>query len=366
MLSSKLAKLLAASTVVTGSGGIGAKVYLKQGKPLSIKTLSPSSEEKVISQVADETTETTVEKAPEVTFGSSLTSSNFKIVTESTTEEVLLNILMERLDPSKDTAQDYNVNRIFTGSKPIKYGVKSFTGKDNKKLTVLQKPDKQYAADHKQACIEELKKPYDQNNSTDKAQLSRLREWCTEPKVRDVLGRHKFTVLKTENKDHDEHWKEIIKGGWFSKTGETKYWDKQSFIAGDELKKIIGDSDTGFTGEPTDDQISVLKNACKAVLDTPFTRENFYLTTDFLSGITGSDPKPKMDPFQEAALFCTQPATVHHYITVALQGTPITPTKADDYCSLSAGDVNSWKTNTPMEGKTFWCGVRIAYGPKKP
>ncbi|GCE63890.1 hypothetical protein MHSWG343_08970 [Candidatus Mycoplasma haematohominis] len=352
-------KLLASSVIVTGSGGIGAKFYLKQGKPLAINTESIDQSKTLASEV-------TAEEVPKVTYGSSLTESKFTLVDDDTTKDVLLNILMERLDPSKDQELDFADDRLFKGSKPVKYPVQVFTKTDGKTLTTLKKPDEQYTESHKQACIEALKQPYDSTNNDSKAQLARLREWCTIPTIKDVLSRHKFTLLRTDNNTNDADWKEIIKGGWFSESGGVKYWEKQTFIEGDGLEKIIGADKKGYlsSNEITDEQIKVLKDRCEVVLKQPFKRDNFYLTKDFIDGLSDSN-KPKVDEFQEAALFCSKSVDVEHYVTNALGGSVINPTKENDYCSLTVGDVKAWKTNTPMEGKSFWCGVRISYGPKK-
>lgn len=161
------------------------------------------------------------------------------------------------------------------------------------------------------------------HNTESNKELSRLREWCTEPKIKDVFGRHKFTVLHTDTNADDTHWKEIIKGGHsFYKDGKA--------INPEKIKHYLcrGNEKNSWrewwwfgciSKEPSDEQISVLKNACKAVLDAAFTRDNFYLIAQFINNMTEAT-KPTIDPFQETFFFCVQPTTASDHTTKVLQG----------------------------------------------
>ncbi|GCE63588.1 hypothetical protein MHSWG343_05850 [Candidatus Mycoplasma haematohominis] len=308
-------------------------------------------------------------------YSDEITNAGFTLVTSSTTDEVMQNIIFQRLFPNKDVTFSYSKGQVFAGSTEVKFEAKVFKTKNGKELKTISKPDKKYVEDFRKACLSALDKEYQDDKDKDgpnSKELARLREWCTEPKIKDVLSRHKFTLLKTDenNKEDDAYWQEIIKGGWFSNTGGTKYWEKQTFIKEEEdLKKIIGDQKTGFTGEEVKpEQIAVLKKACKAALDKEFTRENFYLTKDLIDNVEPTTPELKVDLFQEAALFCSKPISAKEYIEKAMQGIAYTTVQTPantEYCEISEKNISEWKTNNPLDGKTFWCGVKLLYEKSK-
>ncbi|WP_216083610.1 hypothetical protein [Candidatus Mycoplasma haematohominis] len=315
-------------------------------------------------------------------FSDELKSKGYTVVSDETKDDVVLNILLQRLFPNKTKGFTYGDNQIFKGSKRIVFKTKKIKAKINRfdrELVILDKPDKQFIPVHKNACIEALNAEFKFNESDAKQkkqvndELARLREWCTEPKIKDVLGRHKFQLL-TEARTNatDEDWKEVIAGGWFKKEKGIKYWEKQAFILPREINEFLGkDKLNGISSKSqvTQKHIDKFKEKCKAVLEKPFTRSTFYIPTAFWKE---TKPKPgvNIDPFQEAALFCSKPMKVEDYISKAMQGVPkkaFVTTDVVDYCYVkqSINQYKKFQTNQPIEGKSFWCAVKLLYGQNK-
>ncbi|WP_216082983.1 hypothetical protein [Candidatus Mycoplasma haematohominis] len=382
---STIVKALAATGVLSGAAGVGSKIYLKNGHGFGTmdvvsNSLAPASENENTSEQSSQNQSesqaaTNSSTSNQETFGSKLQSSRFTLVDNSTSDDVILNIIMERMDPTKDKLT-YNNKQRFQENPKVDFLTKTFSssvGGVSYSLTVLQKPNKSVVEPWKKACIEALKKPYVDDSTGTKVnynELARLREWCTIPTIEDVLKRHKLTPLSTDvsqTKD-DETWKEVIAGGWFKKDGETKYWDKQSFITSTQLSDLVGTDGISEKSSIDSSKIDIFKNRCKDVLAKPFLRTNFYLTKEFIDGIADSDsPKPTVDEFQEAALFCVKPFKASEYITLSLQGqvSSTLATKTNDYCYISdTNDRDTWTTNNPLGGKSFWCAVKSLYVPK--
>ncbi|GCE63396.1 hypothetical protein MHSWG343_03920 [Candidatus Mycoplasma haematohominis] len=316
-------------------------------------------------------------------FSSELTNKKYKVVTNDTSDDIVLNIMSQRLFPNKTQNFDYSEGQIFEGSKKISFTVKKLEIKDKKQeLTILEKPDKKFVNEYKEACVKALAVEYRVNESDKEkkekaeSQLARLREWCTEPTIKDVLGRHKFQLLTETNKGiTDDDWKDVIAGGWFKKEGDTKYWEKQSFISESEIESFLGGkeklNEEGIKSKTdvTDEQVSKFKKKCQEILEKPFTRKTFYAPTMFWKEM---DPKEKdgIDEFQEAALFCSKPMKVDDYVDKSMQGLPKSSfSEADkkDYCYVNKGieEYKNLKTNEPIEGKSFWCAVKLLYDKNK-
>ncbi|WP_216083034.1 hypothetical protein [Candidatus Mycoplasma haematohominis] len=387
---STIVKAVTATGVVSGAAGVGSKMYLKNGHGFGTmdvnatsnttgsNTATPTNSESPSSKnTSANTQDQPVTDTTKTTYGSELVRNKYKLVDSNTEEAVLLNIMMERLDPTKDKLK-YEENKRFSVSPEIEFGFKEFKSSlDGKEYstTVLQKPDSKYVDPWRQACIQALavevtEAQWKDTSSNEGKEMARLREWCTIPTVEQVLKRHKLTPLNTDESKNtdDEKWREVIAGGWFKKEGSKKNWEDQSFIKdSSDLTIVVGTGEVGVQSKEsvTTEQINVFKKRCKAELSRDFTRDNFYLTTQFINGI--KDNKPVIDPFQEAALFCVQPFTASEYITTSLQGLVSSniEVKSDDYCYLT--DINqkdSWTTNNPIGGKSFWCAVRALYKAK--
>ncbi|GCE63994.1 hypothetical protein MHSWG343_10020 [Candidatus Mycoplasma haematohominis] len=360
-----------------GSTGIGIKTYLSKNGYSFVSSIAniPSDLINTIFQI--DNPEIPREKQ---TYLDALTSSGYTVVSETTKDEVLQNILIQRLFPSRHSQIQYTKNRLFKGSPEITLTRAEYTNKDNKKADYLQKPAKTETDKLKNACIVALKGEehkdefsvrHNGQEQTDAfKELSRLREWCTEPKVKHVLGRHKLTLLSTDQNKDDDKWKEVIAGGWFKQEN----LGRQTFIK--EIDNFLGDKkDTGIstTGEVTNEQIEILKKQCKEVLEKNFERKNFYVTKDFIDGMENNNNKQTtVDEFQEAALFCSEPITAKDYVEKAMQGNvdaKLDEKDKQDYCFVEEkpqpSDYSSIKTNDPMAGKTFWCAVRMVYAPKE-
>ncbi|GCE63399.1 hypothetical protein [Candidatus Mycoplasma haematohominis] len=380
---STIVKTLTATGVLSGAAGVGSKIYLKNGHGFgTMDVVSEANEsEGVISaenKSQDDSAAKKVDDTPEVepyTFGSELKSKNYTLVDQNTSESIVLNILMERLDPTKSSLIYYD-NQRFQGSPRVEFKTQTFNSQIGQKsyaLTILQKPDQKYVEPWKQACIESLKKPYtddSQGKKTNYNELARLREWCTVPTISQVLKRHKLTPLNTDVAQtiDDSKWKTVINGGWFKKDNDVKYWEKQSFIEGTDLTSIVGEDGISSEEQIDTNKINVFKKRCQDVLSQPFERTNFYLSKEFVDGITVED-KTKIDLFQEAALFCVEPFKATDYIVQSLQGevSPKVVIEDTDYCYLSDIDKkDTWTTNNPLGGKSFWCAVKSLYMPKTP
>ncbi|WP_216083008.1 hypothetical protein, partial [Candidatus Mycoplasma haematohominis] len=369
---STIVKALTATGVLSGAAGVGSKIYLKNGHGFGtmdviLKTDETTQQSPTVTQEEQAAERTNTPR----TYGTELTKKSFTLVNESTEDSIILNIMMERLDPTKANLT-YGSGQRFKTSSQVVFGHKTFTstvGNSNYSLTVLQKPNVSYVAAWKTACVTALNTvvtaEVETRNSQEYNELARLREWCTVPKVDDVLKRHKFKPLSTTDEKDDAKWKEVIAGGWFKKENNKNNWEDQSFIDGEDLDKVIGANKEGIKDKEsiTKEQIDVFKNKCKAVLGQAFVRDNFYLTTQFIKGMSSDTTKPTIDPFQEAALFCVEPMTATTYITGSLQGSE----SADivvantDYCYLTDNQRETWTTNNPLGGKSFWCAVKALY-----
>ncbi|WP_216083638.1 hypothetical protein [Candidatus Mycoplasma haematohominis] len=373
---STIAKALTAIGIASGAAGVGSKIYLKNGHgfgtmSVNTETTKTTTDSNPIPAVPTEELQTPTRR----TYGTELTKKDFSLVTANTDEKIVLNILMERLDPTKDSLTHYKGTK-FKDSPQVVFKNKTFNsnvGTNSYSLTVVQKPDTSNVDPWRQACVvaldREVSAQVETQGSEEYKELARLREWCTIPTVEHVLRRHKLTPLNVnvnDNKDESD-WKEVIGGGWFKKEGDKNNWEDQSFIKDNDLTTIIGAEKTGIKdkSEVTKTHIDLFKNRCKAELEKAFERNNFYLTTQFINGVTDSQ-KPEIDPFQEVALFCMKPMKASDYIKSALQGNvKITvDTPSTDYCYLSSNDFDNWTTNNPLQGRTFWCAVKLLYAQK--
>ncbi|WP_216083061.1 hypothetical protein [Candidatus Mycoplasma haematohominis] len=387
---STIAKAVTATGVVSGAAGVGSKMYLKNGHgfgTMDVNSTSNTTDSNTVPSANFESQPTRNESSTDqpqqvtdttkTTYGSLLKEKKYELVKTETSNEIILNIMMERLDPTKDSLS-YSTGQRFSGSAQVTFQIKKFdsrVGDKDYSLTVLQKPQESFINSWKQSCITALDREVDrtkaEKTTTDEGkELARLREWCTEPTVDQVLRRHKLTPLNTDNTNDDEKWKTVIAGGWFKKEGDKKNWEEQSFVSANEIDTFLKDKkETGIslTSEVTKEQIDFFKQKCKAELQKPFTRTNFYLTTQFIKGIK-EDNKPTIDPFQELALFCVESMKASDYITKALQGDVQTSVVLDqsDYCYMTetSNNFDSWTTNNPLEGKSFWCAVKALYKAK--
>ncbi|GCE63531.1 hypothetical protein MHSWG343_05280 [Candidatus Mycoplasma haematohominis] len=376
---STIVKALTATGVVSGAAGVGSKIYLKNGHGFGTMDVDP------VSNVSTSNTQDTATVTPtqnqeastRTTYGSLLIDKKYELVKADTSNDIILNIMMERLDPTKDSLS-YSQGQRFSVSSPVTFGTKKFDsqiGGKNYSLTVLQKPQDTFIDPWKQACIQALavevtKEKVEKSGTTEYSEMAKLREWCTIPTVDQVLRRHKLTPLNTNTEDtkDDEEWKTVISGGWFKKEGDKNNWEDQSFIKDEaDLNIVVGTDKSGINGKNDVDKskIDVFKKRCKDELSKPFERKNFYLTTQFINGITGD--KPEIDAFQETALFCVKSFTASQYITDSLQGlvSDSVEISADDYCYLSdVSNKESLTTNNPLGGKSFWCAVKSLYKAK--
>ncbi|GCE63997.1 hypothetical protein MHSWG343_10050 [Candidatus Mycoplasma haematohominis] len=365
----------------TGSIGTGIKLYLVRGNFFVPSSTLNSSDDlshlrKKIIQVIPEP------KIEEKSYFDALKESGYTLVTESTQDSVLQNILVQRLFPYKHAELTYKNNRMFSGSPEITFTKLEYTDKSQKKVEYLNKPTIEDTKKWKEACktalaVKKPKSDLDSKNNTNSVyqELSRLREWCTEPKIKDVLGRHKFQLF-TDNR-YSEKVESAIKQiilDWFKKEGEIKFWEKQNFFTKEEIEKILkGKENEGISkdSEITEEQINLIKDKCSTVLNKDFVRNSFYLTKDFLDGMDNATSKDiKVDEFQEAALFCSIPTTAKDYVQNAMQGqvkSSFAEEDKQDYCYVDnkkAQEYESIKTTDPFDGKTFWCAVRLLYEPK--
>ncbi|WP_216083609.1 hypothetical protein [Candidatus Mycoplasma haematohominis] len=370
---STIFKALTATGVVSGAAGVGSKIYLKNGHGFGTMNVDSSSSERVVDNAATSLSTLDSQTPARRTYGTELISKNFDLVTASTEEKIILNILMERLDPTKESLTHYSGTKFKTSPQVVfnKETFNSNVGSVNYSLTVVQKPDASNVDLWRNACIsaldQEVSDDVKKEGSEEYKELARLREWCTIPTVDHVLRRHKLTPLNTDlnnNKD-EEDWKDVISGGWFKKKEANKQpWEDQAFIKDDDLTSVIGADKSGIKDKDsvTNAHIEIFKRRCKEELEKPFERTNFYLTTQFINGIS-ADSRPKIDAFQEVALFCMKPMKASEYITKALQGKVqtqvIIPTT--DYCYMSSRDFDQWTTHNPLDGKTFWCAVKALY-----
>ncbi|GCE63996.1 hypothetical protein MHSWG343_10040 [Candidatus Mycoplasma haematohominis] len=385
---STIVKALTATGVVSGAAGVGSKIYLKNGHGFgtmdvvnstsSTPTSDPSTQSNTESQdTSKHTKPESVSDTAKTTYGSLLKEKQYQLVETNTSNDIILNIMMERLDPTKNSLK-YSKKQRFSVSEEVTFGTKTFTsqvGDKSYSLTILQKPDQQYIEPWKKSCIQALsveviKTKVEDSKTQEYSEMAKLREWCTIPTVDQVLRRHKLTPLNTDVDNHkdDAEWKKVIAGGWFKKETDKDNWEDQSFIKGTDLDTVIGNDKRGINSESEVDKtkIDVFKNKCKAELEKAFERKNFYLTTQFINGITETD-KPTIDPFQEVALFCVKPFKASEYVTASLQGLVHEQVEisTDDYCYLSnIENKDSWTTNNPLGGKSFWCAVKSLYKAK--
>ncbi|GCE63882.1 hypothetical protein [Candidatus Mycoplasma haematohominis] len=376
--------------LVVGSTGTGIKLYFgKTGNLYFVDSDSLNSGDKVNPDlpIADTpsipATVLQPAKRKVVTFSEKIDNKRFKVFTQDTKKEVIRNAMFQRLYPNKDDHFSYSENQLFTGGVVFDFNAKTFESKDKTKhLKTIAKPDEGKIEEFRNACLQALQKEYPEDEEEkNKNQVAKLREWCTEPKIKDVLSRHKFHVFSDNNyKDKvDESIKQII-FSWFKAEGDKKWWTKQSFLDEEDVKKILaGKEDKGFSdaSEINGDHIKVVKDKCLKTLEKEFERENFYLTKDFIDQMDGKpDEKPKVDLFQEVALFCSVPTTAEDYVKNAMQGNfkeDFEEKDKDDYCYVEGKKPEDYKkisTTDPFEGKTFWCAVRLLYKtnnpPKKP
>ncbi|WP_216083180.1 hypothetical protein [Candidatus Mycoplasma haematohominis] len=311
-----------------------------------------------------------------VTFAKKISGTGFKLINENTSDDVIRNIMFQRLYPNKDDAFSYRADQLFKGSISFSFKTKNFESKHKKHLKTISKPDNKQVNDFKQSCLAALKIEYT-NDKDGNNQLSRLREWCTEPKVKDVLSRHKFKVFSDPKHDKQvEAGIRKILAGWFKKEKNHKWWEKQSFFSKDEIKQILnGKESVGIKNEKevTVNQIRIVKDKCLKELDKNFERENFYLTKDFIDQMNNKSSL-KVDAFQEVAIFCSVPTEAKDYVKDAMQGVlrnHFDSKIKNDYCYVNGKQPAYYakvSTADPFEGKTFWCAVRLLYEtkPKKP
>ncbi|GCE63883.1 hypothetical protein MHSWG343_08900 [Candidatus Mycoplasma haematohominis] len=345
---------------------------LQPQEPLQV----PDNKEAIVSPPAPIVVEPLKPSVPKIiTFSDKISEAGFRLVTENTTDDVIKNVMFQRLYPNKDAGFSYNPNQLFTGSIRFTFQSKIFKSRDGRKqLNTIQKPNNALVASFRKSCLDALKIEY-KDDTSGKNQLSRLREWCTEPRVKDVLGRHKFQVFSDNRYKGkvDDSIKKILVG-WFKKEGKHKWWEKQSFFTPEEVKKILNKKENiGIKSERevTQDQIKIVKDKCLKELEKNFERENFYLTKDFVDDMSSKlVPKPKVDLFQEVAMFCSVPTTAKDYVTNAMQG--VLKTSFDqkikkDYCYVSNKQPTHYaqvSTTDPFHGRTFWCAVKLLYAPK--
>lgn len=133
-----------------------------------------------------------------------LESKNITLVDGKTQPEVLKNILLHRMFPHYRKNFTFAKDQMFMGSPEINFKGKSVQGK-NKSLFILDKHDDQGANSLRDACIAALEKgkPEDKENKSD-LQTYRLKAWCSVPTIKDVLIRHKFKLLKSDD------WEKIL------------------------------------------------------------------------------------------------------------------------------------------------------------
>ncbi|GCE63548.1 hypothetical protein MHSWG343_05450 [Candidatus Mycoplasma haematohominis] len=366
-----------------GSLGSGIKLYLgKQG--YYFQTQKQNTFEDDITAASFNVPSYSSKVVEKQTFLKALQNTGYQVVNDSTKHEVLQNILIQRLYPTTHVKLDYKTNHMFAGSPEIKLIKSTYENKDKKVVEYLQRPTEEDTKKLKDACIKALqgeRAKHDfsvpEENATKEnkdtfAELSRLREWCTEPKIKDVLGRHKFRLV-TDNRyknKADYNIKQII-FGWFKKENNNKYWEKQSFLNKDEIDKILKNKNVDSfaqADEIQEEQIKVIRDKCSAILEKPFVRTNFYMPKDFLDSM--ENKTQSIDEFQEAALFCSEPTTSLDYVKDAMKGEAkkdFSQEDMKDYCYLQNKNVSDYtniKTTDPFEGKTFWCAVRMIYSPK--
>ncbi|WP_216083184.1 hypothetical protein [Candidatus Mycoplasma haematohominis] len=368
--------------LVLGSTGTGIKLYfgkvgyLTYGDSQIFNSLegeenADRSSQAGINIVSQPTAIVQPPKPKKTTFADKI-DSRFKVFSEQTTEEVIRNVMFQRLYPNKDEDFSYSATQLFAGGIKFDFKAKSLYTKDNaKELKTIEKPENTEVDKYREACLKALNTEYP-SDKDESGQISKLREWCTEPKVQDVLSRHKFHVFSDSRyeKEIEPSIKKILVG-WFKKEGETKWWEKQSFFSEDEVKQILKGKEEGFKSESEieKEQVEFVKQKCLQELDKNFERKNFYLTKDFIDQM--NDPSDlKVDLFQEVAIFCSVPTTAESYVNEAMQGilkTTFTEKEKEDYCYIEGKEPQDYKTistTDPFEGKTFWCAVRLLYETK--
>lgn len=275
------------------------------------------------------------------TYSEILQKKGKKMVSSQTTNDSMQNILLSRMFPNYKSNHSYKENQLFSGSPSIVLKGKNQEN-NNAKLFVMEKNEDADLTKLRNACVQALS----QTAETSKNEIYKLKEWCTVPQVKDVLKRHKFKLISS-----DEHWKQVIQGEWLKEGNR----DKQSFLTKDETTSWDSKSET--------DKINFLKTKCQQALEKPFERTNFPSPKIFL----GSEKSA--DEFQEAAFFCVEPKTAKDYVSEAMKGTLATSLPnymKKDFCYVqgkdSISDYENIKTTDAMDGKSFWCAVRMIYG----
>lgn len=345
----KLAKPLGISLIPSLCGGIGTYELLRvgsQGSYLGVfqKTITVPQDDPLYD---DE--DAKIPTDPQKTYLETFMEEKLTVVGENTTKEQLENILLGRMFPNYRKEHKQSANQLFTGSPEIKLSGTIRKNSVGREMFILGKNVQKDLDGWKRACVAALnKKPTDPNNHSQKY---RLKEWCTVSTVRKVLLRHKFRMPTSE-----EQWKDILKSEWIT---NNRYSNKQSFLTGEELTKL------NSAEVDVKDKISTLKGKCDVALSREFSRTNFPAPRDFLDTLSEGDKR--VDEFQEAALLCTIPVTAEKYVQEAMKGTihaSLPTDMANDYCydaDKSIGYYRNIKTTDPMEGKSFWCAVRVIY-----
>ncbi|GCE63554.1 hypothetical protein MHSWG343_05510 [Candidatus Mycoplasma haematohominis] len=309
------------------------------------------------------------------TFKKAIEEKGYKVISSSTEDKDSKFSLIHELDPHLNTLSRKS-NDLFNGSSGFNLEKKviaqgKVTPEEGREIdftiTWTQDPKTSEINNHKKDCEQALAKPFD---FKDQEELEKLIKWCTVVQSNgDLLKRNGFTLLNTENTNDDAIWRQVIAGGWFTKgtTGtDYKYWEKQSFFGEDDLKKLIGDSNSikeiKEESDVTDSHIGVFKERCRAELNKSPEIKNFPLSKYFLSGATNPSSGLKVDSFFEAAYFCTKPMKAEEYVRNNLKSQVRESSKSKGLtCSLEYVEDYTWYTHQPAQGKGFWCGVQVLY-----
>ncbi|WP_216083189.1 hypothetical protein [Candidatus Mycoplasma haematohominis] len=355
-----LLNFLGISTLTAGSVGGGVKIYLRSFTSKLDTNLFAHSE-----------------TFRNRTFLELIKSVGLTPIDDTTEESKVQLVLLHRLD-SHITPFATKDNELFDGSKKIdikkenKISGTAVTERGSSEPFEIHLWKKPQVRAHKKACQDALAKTYDSSASAE--QLKKLARWCTViNNTEELLTRSGFTILDTETNKDDEVWKEVISGGWFTVSKDNsdfKYWNKQSFFTGNDLKTLLGESlnqEIKNKAQVASGHIDLFKNKCKASLAEAPVINNFPLSNFFRDGISeGTRNKYSVDNFYETAFFCVKPIKADDYIKTVLHGRtrasiPNEGATGNRICSLESTDPYDWYTNQPAEGRGFWCGVRELY-----
>ncbi len=356
------------SLIMAACGGLGAGVdiYLRNSKFDNIEVSDEPGHDQESKSLSDSSTpinKSSVNTYPDGTFGKQLATNKFAPVYSSTSDSVFQNILLQGLLTFNNKPIVYQKDQLFTGN-PVVTVSPQVRNISNKNFYLYGKQNDSVISSYKESCIAALQKPYTSSDSTSEAELKKLEQWCTQPKVKHVLSRHGFELIK----DSDD-FKEVIAGGWFKKDGNTKYWEKQSFIKKGHIDNFLGDkSSTGINSKSDVSyaHVAKLKYRCSAALERPFIRETFYMPKEYWEqDKTVTYSSRFLDEFQEAVIFCTKSRTAEKYIVETLKGKAKETSELDsqDVCYLAnkVNDLKNLKTFDPFGGNGFWCAVKLLY-----